>query len=56
MDIFAIRTQIHNWIADDLSEAVISGPPAAIGFKDSNVTLPQHVIWRDDGACDRTAA
>ena len=41
MNVFAVRTEIDDRIADNLSEAVISHLPAAIRFKQRYVSLLQ---------------
>ena len=41
MNVFAVRTEVDNWITDHLAQAVISYLPAAVGFEQSYISLPQ---------------
>ena len=42
-DVFAIRTQIDDWISDDLAGAVIGDFSSAIRFKDRHVAFLQNL-------------
>jgi hypothetical protein len=56
MHVFAIRTEIYNWITNDLAEAVIGDLAAAIRFKDSNAALAQYFLGRDYSPIGRAPA
>src|SRR5258706_16059541 len=49
MHVFAIRAQINNWIADDLTEPVISNLSTPVGFKDSKAAFAQDFSGSNDG-------
>ena len=56
MNIFAIRTEVDNWIANDLAQAVISDFAAAVSFEDSYTPRLQHSRRRDYPGPSRAAA
>src|SRR5437763_1876509 len=56
MHVFAIRTQVDNWIADKLANAVISNLTAAIRFKDTDTTRSQQLFGHDDSVRARSPA
>lgn len=41
MDVFAVRTEVDDRITDHLAQAVISHFPAAVGFEQRYISLPQ---------------
>src|SRR5207237_2816359 len=56
MNVFAIRTQVDDWVADKLAKAVISNLTAAIRFKDSHATRSQKFFRHDDSVWARSPA
>src|SRR6266516_269678 len=56
MNVFAIRTEVDNWIGNDLAQAVISDFAAAVSFEDSYSARLQHSRRRDYPGLSRAAA
>src|SRR5437763_15817496 len=56
MNVFAIRTQVDDWVTDKLANAVISNFTAAIGFKDGHASLSQQLFGHDDAIRARSSA
>src|SRR5438132_13257527 len=56
MNIFAIRTEVDDWIANDLAQAVIGDLAAAVGFENSYAARLQDIRRRDYSLVSRAAA